>query len=122
VYSIAANRRRILINYSALFSAIICGLAIYTMRWSFSFGSHKIYLPKESEKRWFFDTINEKHSNLFRILSSVLAAIGIAAYTHGFRIWIAIAAVFAIAFSIYFFTCIRSYLLVGRNFSKYYED
>lgn len=112
-----------MINYMAIVAAVICGLAIYSVQWWFLAGStDKIHLPKDSEKKWFFDALNEDHPSLFRVLSSFLATIAIAAHAHELRIWIAFAAAFVIVFPIYLFTCMRSYILVNGDTGRDFEE
>lgn len=104
-------------------AALFVGLAIYFMRWTFSFGSgSKIYLPKEQSRWRFFDRLNELYPNLFRTVSALTAFIGTVFYGHEVQIWIAATMIFTPAFAIYAFTCFRSYYLVISDRAKYPVD
>lgn len=106
-----------------MLAALLVGLAIYFMQWSFTFGSSsKIHLPEEQSRRRFFDRVNELHPNLFRTVSSLTAFLGTAFYGHEHQIWIATAIIFAPSHAIYLFTCFRSFYLAISDKIKYYDD
>ena len=110
-------------KFDVMLAALLVGLAIYSMRWSFSFGkSSKIHLPKEQSRRWFFDRVNDLHPNLFRIVSSLTAFIGTILYGHGLQTWMVAATIFAPAFAIYAFTCLRSQHLAISDRATYSDD
>ena len=109
-------------KFDVVFAAVMAGLAFYTMRWSFSFGSHRIYLPKDRAKWLFFDRVNEARPNFFRLVSSALAFIGTMLFGHEVSGWQLVAGLFVVFFGVYFFTCLRSYILLKIDPVTYYED
>ena len=109
-------------KFDVVFAAVMAGLAFYTMRWSFSFGSHRIYLPKDRAKWLFFDRVNEARPNFFRLVSSALAFIGTMLFGHEVSGRQLVAGLFVVFFGVYFFTCLRSYILLKIDPVTYYED
>ena len=110
-------------KFDVILASLMVGLAIYFMTWSFSFGRNsKIYLPNEKSRWWFFDPVNELHPNLFRTVSALTAFFGTALYGHDLQFWIVASVIFAPAFAIYFFTCLRSFYLVISERADYPVD
>ena len=102
--------------------ALLTALVVYAQKVSFTIGNGNIYLPKEVDKRFFFDSLNEKHPQLFRSISAIGAFITIIGSHIHYLLSIIIGLIFLIPYLIYTFTCIRSYYLIKTRFSEYYED
>ena len=86
------------------------GLALYLLQGSFTYGSDHIHLPKDPADDWFFDKVNRKSTQIFRIGASVTGFLLVLFKACQMPWWIP-AIIFVPLLACYIATCFRSFYL-----------
>jgi len=105
-----------------LMTALLAAFANYIAKLSFTPTTEKVHLPRDPKNDLFFDKINRKNVEIYRITSSIGAFFTVLGFAYSNMVGLIVFIIISPPFIFYYITLVRSHFLLYKHYDYYTRE